>query len=291
MNERIDQKIDQKTAKNLVDFLFNETGVAAVICNEEGTIIAAKDVSRIGSAHAGSKKVLAERIPYRIVTAEDEKQSAGASKMGVHFPIIYKNEWIGSFGLGGDPVFTKPLAKIAIGVICREIEADYNKKLLLEQAQQVNQSIANIVAIVEELNASQEDLTATMQDVAQLSDKAALHVNNTDDFLATIQQIAGQTNLLGLNAAIEAARAGENGRGFAVVAEEVRKLSGQSHESAKEIKQTLGNLKDSVKQVFDYTQQTAKITKEQANATQLITEKIIDLQVVGDKLLNMAKAE
>jgi methyl-accepting chemotaxis protein len=92
-----------------------------------------------------------------------------------------------------------------------------------------------------------ERIAGRVHSSAQTVDALGERSDQIGAIVATIEDIADQTNLLALNAAIEAARAGEQGRGFAVVADEVRALAERTTKATREIGEMIKSIQNETK--------------------------------------------
>ena len=176
-------------------------------------------------------------------------------------------------------------------------------------AQALAQGATEQASAVQELSATIAEISSRSQSNAKRSEDAIGHSKNADlrvresadymeemvkamekisssseeigKIIATIENIAFQTNILALNAAVEAARAGSAGKGFAVVADEVRNLATKSDQAAKATKELIDNSITSVqdgseivKRVSESLGKTVEATNESMSALQEIAKAV-----------------
>ncbi len=134
-----------------------------------------------------------------------------------------------------------------------------SSKQTAASAEQAQASVAEAGAQVNASNEYVKQLNVAMQNISTSSEEIG-------KIIATIENIAFQTNILALNAAVEAARAGSAGKGFAVVADEVRNLASKSDEAAKATKDLIEN---SITAVHEGADVVNKVTESLERTTVL----------------------
>jgi methyl-accepting chemotaxis protein len=108
------------------------------------------------------------------------------------------------------------------------------------------------------INLIRDQMESIAHTIVRLSEQS----QSIGGIIASVTDIADQSNLLAVNAAIEAARAGEGGRGFAVVAQEIKSLAEQSKQATAQVRGILNDVQKATNAAVMATEQGSKAVEE-----------------------------
>lgn len=132
---------------------------------------------------------------------------------------------------------------------------------------------------IADMQSGSQEMTTEVENIATAIHETQDTIEKMSGIIRSIEEIAGETNLLALNASIEAARAGDAGRGFAVVADSIKSLSENTSTELGKITQIIGDLinkfrtcTDSIETVVVSNQNNAKDIEEVINSFEVLIQ-------------------
>ncbi|MBI5278110.1 MAG: CHASE3 domain-containing protein [Burkholderiales bacterium] len=136
--------------------------------------------------------------------------------------------------------------------------ASQKARLVADSAQKAAHSSQSGRKATEDASAGMERIRQQMEAIAASMVRLSEQSQAIGQIIATVEDLATQSNLLAVNAAIEAAKAGEQGRGFGVVAQEVKSLAEQSRQATNQVRTILGDIQKATTTAVMATEQGSK---------------------------------
>jgi len=100
-----------------------------------------------------------------------------------------------------------------------------------------------------------------MEYIAETIIKLSEHNQAISEIIASVDDLAEQSNLLAVNAAIEATKVGEQGKGFIVVANEIKNLAEQSRQATKQVRTILNDIQKSTSTAVMSTEKGSRLVE------------------------------
>jgi methyl-accepting chemotaxis protein len=131
-------------------------------------------------------------------------------------------------------------------------------KIMSDSSQRVAKVSQSGKKAVEETAAGMLHIREQMDSIAQTIVRLSEQGQSIGGIIASVTDIADQSNLLAVNAAIEATRAGEQGKAFAVVAQEIKSLAEQSKQATTQVRTILNDVQKATSAAVMATEQGSK---------------------------------
>ena len=225
--------------------------------------------------------------------AEHMNDYSGRTPYDLDYRLQRKDGEYRWYHAGGETIRDENGVPLRVAGTIRDVTHQKNKEEIVKamnlKTKQLSESIEEMVRGINSITDQAQELVNAQELSADAATQVRDSVDDTKSITAFIREIAGQTNLLGLNAAIEAARAGELGLGFGVVAGEVRKLADHSSEATVNIEDSMQKMKTLIDHILQHIGNMSTLTQNQAALTQQVNASMDEINNMSQDLVNYSR--